>query len=219
VDERKLERDGFAVQMRGGRAGRRLEQSAAGRHSRSRTATCAAARDPKTGDAPVTSTTPDRIVAAASPRLRAHHFKAAGALVLRYGLVLLIAWFGLFKFTAAEARAIEPLLRNSPLLSWLYLLTDVRGASYAIGAAELAIAACIAARPVSARLSALGSLGAVAMFLTTLSFLVTTPGTWSRVEWIVVPAGAGGFIVKDLLLLGAALWTAGEALGAGARRE
>ncbi|HXV85514.1 MAG TPA: DUF417 family protein, partial [Gemmatimonadales bacterium] len=52
------------------------------------------------------------------------------------------------------------------------------------------------------------------MFLTTLSFLVTTPGLFRKVEWIVVPGGGGGFIVKDLLLLGAALWTLGEALGA-----
>ena len=142
----------------------------------------------------------------------AFRLESAGALVLRYGLVLIILWFGLFKFTGAEAQAIEPLLRNSPFLSWLYALTDVPGASRLIGTAEILVAALIAMRPISARLSALGSLGALAMFLTTLSFLVTTPGMWARVEWLIVPAGAGGFVVKDLILLGAALWTAGESL-------
>ena len=57
------------------------------------------------------------------------------------------------------------------------------------------------------------------MFLTTLSFLVTTPGVWE--------AGAGGFpalsgkpgqfLIKDLALLGISLWTFGEALKAGER--
>jgi uncharacterized membrane protein YkgB len=55
------------------------------------------------------------------------------------------------------------------------------------------------------------------MFLTTLSFLVTTPGSWGVVDGLVVPAGAGGFLIKDVLLLGAALWSAGEALSASRR--
>ena len=138
----------------------------------------------------------------------------SSAIVLRYGLVLLVLWFGLFKFTPTEAQAIQPLVANSPLLSWLYALTDVRGASRVIGLAEIAIALLIAARPFSPRASAVGSLGATIMFLTTLSFLATTPGSWGRVDGFLVPAGAGGFVIKDLLLLGAALWTASEALTA-----
>jgi uncharacterized membrane protein YkgB len=136
------------------------------------------------------------------------------AIVLRYGLVLLVLWFGLFKFTPTEAQAIQPLVTNSPLLSWLYAVTDVRGASRLIGIAEMAIALLIAARPFSPRASALGSLGATTMFLATLSFLATTPGSWGRVDGFLVPTGAGGFLIKDLLLLGAALWTASEALTA-----
>ena len=139
--------------------------------------------------------------------------------VLRYGLVLLVLWFGVFKFTPTEAQAIQPLVSHSPFLSWLYALTDVRGASRLIGLLEIAIALLIACRPLSARLSAIGSVGAIIMFLTTLSFLVTTPGSWGVVDGILVPTGAGGFLIKDLLLLGAALWTTGEALGASARRR
>jgi len=138
--------------------------------------------------------------------------------VLRYGLVLLVLWFGLFKFTPTEAQAIQPLVANSPLLSWLYALTDVRGASRLIGIAEIVIALLIAARPISSRASALGSLGATVMFLTTLSFLASTPGSWGRVDGFLVPTGAGGFLIKDLLLLGAALWTAYEALTASRSR-
>ena len=138
----------------------------------------------------------------------------SSSIVLRYGLVLLVLWFGLFKFTPTEAQAIQPLVANSPILSWLYAVTDVRGASRLIGIAEIAIALLIAARPFASRASALGSLGATTMFLITLSFLATTPGSWGRVDGFLVPMGAGSFLIKDLLLLGAALWSAGEALTA-----
>jgi|1185.fasta_scaffold111915_2 uncharacterized membrane protein YkgB len=136
----------------------------------------------------------------------------SGAIILRYGLVLLVLWFGVFKFTPTEAEAIQPLVSNSPLLAWLYALTGVRGASRLVGLAEIAIALLVAARPFSARASAIGSIGAIIMFLTTLSFLVTTPGSWGVVDGILVPTGAGGFLIKDVLLLGAAVWTAAEAL-------
>jgi uncharacterized membrane protein YkgB len=50
------------------------------------------------------------------------------------------------------------------------------------------------------------------MFLTTLSFLVTTPGVWLQVEGFPAPSETAAFILKDVFLLGAAISTAGEAL-------
>ena len=138
----------------------------------------------------------------------------SSAIVMRYGLVVIILWFGLFKFTPTEAQAIQPLVANSPLLSWLYALTGVREASRIIGCAEIAVALLMAARRFSWRASAAGSIGATLMFLTTLSFLVTTPGSWGRVDGLLVPVAAGGFLIKDVLLLAAALCTSGEALSA-----
>jgi uncharacterized membrane protein YkgB len=139
----------------------------------------------------------------------------ASTLVLRYGLVLILLYFGSFKFTDAEARAIQPLLEHSPLMHWMYSVTDIRGASRLIGFAELGIAVLIFLRPWARFLSAVGSLLAVGMFLTTLSFLVTTPGLWQQVEGFPAPSEAAAFILKDVFLLGAALWTAAEALSAG----
>jgi len=137
---------------------------------------------------------------------------AAAGIILRYGLVILLLLFGASKFTAAEADAIRPLLGNSPLLRWLYGLTDVEGASRLIGTSEILIALLLAIRPFAPVLSAVGSVGAIAMFVTTLSFLVTTPGVWARVDGFVVPSEEGSFLVKDVSLLGAALWTLGDAL-------
>jgi reactive chlorine resistance protein C len=140
--------------------------------------------------------------------------RRSASVVLRYGLVAIIGWFGAFKFTPTEAQAIQPLLAHSPLLGWLYGIVDVTGVSRLIGSVELAIAGLIALRPLAPRLSAVGSLGAVAMFTTTLSFLATTPDVWVHVDGFVVPNETGAFLVKDVFLLGAALWTASEALDA-----
>lgn len=135
----------------------------------------------------------------------------AGTLVLRYSLVLILLWFGVFKFTPTEARAIQPLFTHSPLFAWLYDVLSVRAVSNLVGMAEILIALLIALRPVAPRFSFLGSLGAVAVFVVTVSFLFTTPGAFALVDGLWVPGGAGGFIIKDLSLLGAALYTAAEA--------
>lgn len=151
---------------------------------------------------------------------RAGALEATGTFLLRYGLVCVLLYFGAFKFTAVEAQAIQPLVANSPLMGWLYRVADVQGVSNLIGAAELVIAVLLAIRPWAPRLSAFGSLAAIGMFLTTLSFLVTTPGLWGNVPGFAlpVPNEAGAFLLKDLFLLGAAVSTAGEALRGSAIR-
>ena len=134
--------------------------------------------------------------------------------ILRYGLVFFLLWFGFFKFTEAEAQAIQPLISNSPLMSWVYRIWSIREASSLIGTVEILIAVAVALRPAFPFVSGIGSLGAVGTFVVTLSFLVTTPGTWAVVDGFPVPANAGGFILKDVFLLGAALWASHEAWSA-----
>ena len=141
---------------------------------------------------------------------------AIGGGILRYGLVGILLYLGTFKFTLTEAEAIRPLLELSPLTSWLYLFTGVQGASNLIGTAEIVTAILLAVRPFSPRLTVIGSILAILTFLVTLSFLVTTPGAFERVPDfpIPIPGMAGGFLVKDVFLLGAAVWSLGEALQA-----
>ena len=138
-----------------------------------------------------------------------------GAVVLRYGLAVVLLWIGGLKFTEYEAKGIEPLVANSPFLSWAYYAFGLQGVSRLLGVTEIIFGLLISLRPVSARLSANGSLGAVLMFLTTLTLLFTTPGVIAPgYSFPVLSANVGQFIVKDLILLGAAIWTAGEALHA-----
>ena len=138
-----------------------------------------------------------------------------GMHVTRYGLVLVLLWIGAMKFTAYEAEGIRPLVANSPLMGWVYNFMSVTAFSSLLGVVEIAIGVLIALRPVWPAGSALGSGLAVGMFLTTLSFLVTTPG-WepSLGGFPAVSAMPGQFVLKDIVLLGAALWTAGEAWAA-----
>lgn len=140
--------------------------------------------------------------------------EAVGRELARYGLVVVVAWIGLMKFTTYEAEGIRPLVANSPLMSWVYGPMSVRGFSAMLGVVEVAIAILIATRPFSPRASALGSALAIGMFLTTLSFLLTTPGVWeaSLGGFPAITTLPGQFLLKDIVLLGAALWTLGESL-------
>jgi uncharacterized membrane protein YkgB len=138
---------------------------------------------------------------------------ALGHRVLRYGLALVIAWIGMMKFTGYEAQGIEPLVAHSPLLGWMYRIWAVRQFSDGLGVVEVGIAILIALRPWSRKASAIGSAIAVLMFLTTLSFLFSTPGWEPSLGGFPALSGAvGQFLIKDLVLLGAAIWSLGEAL-------
>ena len=146
--------------------------------------------------------------------------EAVGSGLARYGLVVVVGWIGLMKFTAYEAEGISPFVAHSPLMDWVYGFMSVQGFSAVLGVVEVAIALLIAARPFAPRASALGSALAIGMFLTTLSFLVTTPGVWESTAGgfpalSVIP---GQFLVKDFALLGISLWTLGEAWKASEQR-
>lgn len=139
----------------------------------------------------------------------------AGAFVLRYGLALVFVLFGIFKFTAFEAKGVAPLGMHSPLLSWAFDLLGERGFAYAIGIIELSVGVLIALRPVSARLAFIGGIGACITFVITLSFLFSTHGVIQDGYAFPMLSGATGqFPIKDLVLLGASLWVTGEALRA-----
>lgn len=129
-----------------------------------------------------------------------------GVGILRYGLVFLLLLIGAMKFFQFEAEAIKPLVENSPFFGWMYQVLSVQSVSIFFGVFEIIAALLILSRRFSPRLSAFGSLMTIPMFLTTLSFLFSTPGA------LDVGSEAGGFLMKDLVLLGAGAATAGEAL-------
>lgn len=143
--------------------------------------------------------------------LAARRLAAGGLGVARYGVALVLLWIGVLKFTPAEATGIGALITTSPLLSWMYDVWSVAGASRVIGIAEIVAAALLALRRVSPRAAVAGSALAVATFVTTLSFLLTAPGAWDASGFPTL-GGAGQFLIKDLVFLGVSLWSLGDAL-------
>ena len=53
--------------------------------------------------------------------------------LLRWALVVIFLWFGCMKFTSYEAMGIAPLMKNSPIMSWIPAVFGVQGGSYFIG--------------------------------------------------------------------------------------
>lgn len=136
-----------------------------------------------------------------------------GTMIIRYGLVVVIAWIGLLKFTGSEAGRIQQYVAHSPFLGWTHLMLDQRTLAAVFGCVEVLAALLIALRRWFPLVSAVGSVVAIGLFLTTLSFFFSTPG--------VGDAAAGGFpalsptgqfLLKDLVLLGASVWTLGDSL-------
>ena len=98
-------------------------------------------------------------------------------------------------------------------MSWVYDVFSINTVARGLGTLEITAAILIVARPVSARLSAIGSAMAIVLFCGTLSFLFTTPGVVSRFAGPVPVLSAlpGQFLLKDVVLLGVAVWSLGEA--------
>ena len=138
----------------------------------------------------------------------------------RYGLVVVIAWIGALKFTAYEAQGIQPFVANSPFMGWLYDIFSVNTFSAMLGVLEIATAVLLAIKPLSPRLSVLGSVLASGLFLATISFLFTTPGVGeASAGGFPVLSSTGQFLVKDVALLGLSLWTLADSLRAVAQRS
>src|SRR5260370_1966165 len=172
-----------------------------------------------------------------------------GMVTLRLGLDIVRVWLSGLKFARYEADGIVPLVANSTIMTFLYHYPapDYREqmnkegqvvpanqqwnesngtypVSYGLGVVIVSLGIMIALYPIWPQVSAVGSLLLIIMALTTLSFLVTTPEAW-------VPAlsdvrhgfpylsGAGRLVVKDCIMLGAAIVTMADAAKAYLRRS
>jgi uncharacterized membrane protein YkgB len=141
-----------------------------------------------------------------------------GQVISRYALVIVLAWIGVGKYVKMEARV---LIEHSPLMSWIYDIFSVNMVAKGLGTMEIVAALLIAVRPLWPRVSALGSALAVVLFLGTLSFLFTTPGVVAThaAGIPVLSSQPGQFLLKDLVLIGVAIWTLRESLAANRRPD
>jgi uncharacterized membrane protein YkgB len=143
----------------------------------------------------------------------AHQFIRLGHLATRYGLVIVLAWIGIGKYVKMDAKV---LIEHSPLMSWIFDFLSATAVARGLGTMEIIAALLIAVRPVAPRVSVVGSALAIVLFAGTLSFLFTTPGVvvTHAVGVPVLSAQPGQFLLKDLVLMGVAIWTLGDSLHA-----
>lgn len=142
------------------------------------------------------------------------------AALLRYGLAFIFVWNGLAKYTHEEAVGVHELVSHSALQAWLYNLFSVDALSWVLGAFELGAAILLVIKPFAPKISVLGSLFCTLMLLVTVSYLFTTPGIIeSASNGFPLLSPLGGFLLKDIVLLGAAVWTLADAFRSGWRSE
>jgi hypothetical protein len=79
----------------------------------------------------------------------------------------------------------------------------VRAFAATLGCLEILAALLIAIRPLAPRISVIGSAMGILLFLSTLSFLFTTPGVAAGSGFPVLSVLPGQFLLKDLVLVSA----------------
>jgi uncharacterized membrane protein YkgB len=136
-------------------------------------------------------------------------------LIARYGLAIVLAWFGAMKFTSYESHGISHWVANSPFLSWFYEIMSIDAFGRLNGSVELITAVLLAVKPWFPKASVVGGIFASLFFVTTLSFMITTPGVGeASAGGFPVLSADGEFLMKDIALIGLALWLLVDAIDA-----
>jgi len=127
--------------------------------------------------------------------------------LLRASMVIIFLFFGYQKWFEYEAQALLPYIGHGPLISWMYLVLGVRGATYFLGVAEWLFGTLLFAGYWNKRLGILGALGSCFTFIATSTIIPFMPDGWA--------ASAGGFpamtekvafLMKDLVLFAVSVY-------------
>jgi uncharacterized membrane protein YkgB len=126
---------------------------------------------------------------------------------IRASMVLVFLLFGYQKWFEYEAQALIPFISNGPLISWMYPVFGIRGATFFLGVSEWLFGALLFLGFWNKKLGVLGALGSCFSFVATLTIIPFVPDGWA--------ASAGGFpamainvafLMKDLVLLAASFY-------------
>jgi len=122
--------------------------------------------------------------------------------LVRASMVIIFAFFGYQKWFDYEAQVLIPYIGNGPLISWMYPVFGIRGASWFLGVSEWTFGALLFAGFWDKRLGILGALGSAVTFLMTVTIIPFMPNGWAASAG-GFPAMAGNvpFLMKDVVLL------------------
>ncbi|AYN05518.1 DUF417 family protein [Flavobacterium sp. 140616W15] len=124
------------------------------------------------------------------------------------GTVIILIWVGLFKFTAVEAGAIKGLVENHFAMGWMYKVMSVQVVSNVIGVFEVFTGVGLLFSLFYRKIGIYAGATSAVIFITTLSFLITTPGVFKMVEGFPV---TDFFILKDIPYLAISLMVCAKA--------
>ena len=127
--------------------------------------------------------------------------------LVRASMIIIFFLFGYQKWFDYEAQTLIPFISNGPLISWMYPVFGVRGASWFLGVSEWVLGALLFLGFWNKRLGILGAAGSCVTFITTITIIPFMPDGWA--------ASAGGFpamtgnvpfLMKDLVLFAASVY-------------
>ena len=127
--------------------------------------------------------------------------------LIRVSMVMIFLFFGYQKWFEYEAQVLIPYISNGPLLSWMYPVFGIRGASWFLGVSEWLICALLFLGFWNKQFGILGALGSSATFIATVTIIPFMPEGWD-VAAGGFPAMTGNvpFLMKDVVLLAVSLY-------------
>lgn len=137
-------------------------------------------------------------------------FKTAGQFILRYGLAIVFIWLGLLKLKNSEADYLRDVLSNSSLFSWMLIYITPYAFSQLIAYLQMILGLSIAAKPIARKISFWGGVVASLILLLSVSMLFTSSYVWQAPYGFPELSKLGQSILKDTVLLGAAMWCVGD---------
>jgi uncharacterized membrane protein YkgB len=129
-----------------------------------------------------------------------------GFWIVSIGMIVMLLWAGSYKLTVPGAEGIIPLVSNSPLISWHFKLFGPYIGSDIIGVTEIVAALFFILGYQKPKAGIIGGLITTAMFFTTSSMIITTPGSTVSINGISYMSMLGLFLFKDVISLGASFF-------------
>lgn len=134
------------------------------------------------------------------------NFKKTGYNLGVIATIIVLLWIGIYKFTPTEAMAIKGFVSHSFLMSWMYKVFSDQIVSDLIGVFEIVTGLLLILSFRNRKIGKIAGYLSLVIFLTTLSFLFTTPGVWKISDGVPVTEF---FVLKDLAFVGIALQVIG----------
>ena len=121
--------------------------------------------------------------------------------VVRASMVIIYFFFGYQKWFPYEAQTLVPFISNGPLISWMYPVLGLQGASWFLGVSEWLFGGLLFLGFWNKKLSILGSAGSCLTFIMTITIIPFMPDGWnSAAGGFPAMQGNVAFLMKDLVL-------------------